>query len=198
MSGRSAANDISAISRMRSSEMGPTAGMNSSVVPGWSRTAAASATNSSKVAEREGTGRPSPSVWPSPSEDEKPKAPPDSDSSTKAAMASICSFEADPRVASEPITARRTVECPTRNPALTARPSIDPIQVLIERGPVPGARILHGAERNSLDDSHHPLDVVASPGANGAIENPQLPPRTVVTPWRTEGLAVVSHSNWAS
>ncbi len=30
------------------------------------------------------------------------------------------------------------------------------------------------------------------------MENPQLPPSTVVTPWRTDGLAVVSHNTWAS
>ena len=30
------------------------------------------------------------------------------------------------------------------------------------------------------------------------MENPQFPPSTVVTPWSTEGLAVVSHRSWAS
>ena len=38
----------------------------------------------------------------------------------------------------------------------------------------------------------------ASPARSGAIENPQFPPSTVVTPWRTEGLAVGSHRSWAS
>ncbi len=82
LSGRSAARDISAISCMRASGIGPTVGMNSSVVPGWRRSAPASATNSSKAAEREGTGRPSPSVWPSPREEENPSAPSASDVST--------------------------------------------------------------------------------------------------------------------
>jgi hypothetical protein len=122
LSDRSAARDISAISCTRSSGMGPTEGMNSRVVPGWPRSAPARATNSSGAAALEGTGRPSPSRWPSPSEEEKPSAPPARDASTRSTMAPICAGSATARVASSPITARRTVEWPTRKPALTARP----------------------------------------------------------------------------
>ena len=75
LSGRSAASDIAAMSSARSSGISPIAAMNSSVVPGCSRTAAASARNSSGAAERDGTGSPSPSVWASPSDDENPSAP---------------------------------------------------------------------------------------------------------------------------
>ena len=35
-------------------------------------------------------------------------------------------------------------------------------------------------------------------GAVGASENPQFPPKTVVTPWSGDGLALGSQNSWAS
>ena len=48
---------------------------------------------------------------------------------------------------------------PHQEPGVDREALIDPVEILIERPPVPGARILHGAQRNSLHDSHHPLDI---------------------------------------
>jgi len=38
----------------------------------------------------------------------------------------------------------------------------------------------------------------AAPGVTGAIENPQLPPNTEVTPCSDDGVAAGSHINWGS
>ncbi len=119
LSGRSAASDMSAISSMRSDGISPIAAMNSSVVPGWSRTAAASARSSSWDDARDGTGLPSPSVCASPSDDDTPSAPARIDSWASSTIASICSPLAVPPTASSPITTRRMVEWPTRKPAFT-------------------------------------------------------------------------------
>ena len=101
---------MSAISSIRSSGIGPMVGMNSRVVPWWARRVAASATNSGKEALEEGTGRWSPSRWPSPNEDENPRAPPSSDSATRRTMDPICVGVASSDEARSPITTRRTVE----------------------------------------------------------------------------------------
>ena len=122
MSGRSAARDMSAMSSMRAWGIGPTVGMNSSVVPGCRRMAPARAMNSSKAAKRDGTGWLSPSTCPSPSEEENPRAPPATESSTSVTIRASSSGVAARAVAAAPITARRTAECPTRKPALTERP----------------------------------------------------------------------------
>ncbi len=79
-SGRPADADIAAMSATCSSENGPTVGMNSKVVPGWSPTTRDSATSSSRVAARDGTGSPSPSLWVGACDDEKPNPPAASDS----------------------------------------------------------------------------------------------------------------------
>jgi len=122
LSGRSAATDIADISARWSSVKGPTVGMNSSVVPGCSRATPASAISSSGVAQREGTGLPSPSLCVVACEDEKPIPPAASDSPSSRHIASSCSAVAALPTASSPITTQRIAEWPTRNPAFTARP----------------------------------------------------------------------------
>ena len=91
------------------------------------------------MAEREGTGRPSPSVWPSPSEDENPKAPPDSDSSTNAAMAGDLLLRGclAGGVRAHHGPAYRRV--PDQESGIDGQAHIDPVQVLSKRGPVPGS-----------------------------------------------------------
>ena len=121
LSGRPAASDMFVISSMRSSEISPIAGMNSSAVPGCSRTARASARNSSGWAARDGTGAPSPSECASPSDDEKPIAPPARDSWSSRTISAIWSSSAASRVAASPMTTRRMVEWPAMNAAFTAR-----------------------------------------------------------------------------
>ena len=120
LSGRSAASDMSAMSSIRSAPISPIAAMNSSVVPGGRAPRAASASSSScddgarrhgvavavgvrlaerrRHAQRAGTHR------------RRGRA---------RTIASICSGVAAPPTASSPITTRRIVEWPTRNPALT-------------------------------------------------------------------------------
>ena len=113
-------------------------------------------------------------------------------------MAASCSGVATPRVAASPMTTRRTVECPTRKPALTAmapsrrsrycendRHSQAPTLCRASRGMPSTTAIMRWT---------YP----ASSGPRGAMENPQFPPSTVVTPWTADGLAVGSHSSWAS
>ena len=110
MSGRLAASDSVAMRSMCSSSKAPTVGMNSIVVPGWSRTAPARVTSSSVVAERDGTGLPSPSLWVGARDDEKPSPPAVSDSWSTRTMAASCSSEASEPTAASPVTARRTAE----------------------------------------------------------------------------------------
>ena len=99
---------------------------------------------------------------------------------------------------SSPITARRSVECPTRNPAFTptapsSRPSHSPKESHDQSSPA-----CERGERHALHPGHHPGQVLGVLRPTGASENPQLPPSTVVTPWRGEGLAVGSQNSWAS
>ena len=63
----------------------------SSVVPGCSRTAAASASSSSRDALRDGTGWPAPSLWVFDCDVDNPSAPSASASPSSAAIFSICS-----------------------------------------------------------------------------------------------------------
>ena len=96
----------------------------SSVVPGWARTPAASASSSSRDALRDGTGWPAPSLWVFDCDVDNPRAPSASASPSSVTIFSICSAVAAPPTASSPIAASRIAVCPTRNPALTAiRPS---------------------------------------------------------------------------
>ena len=77
--------------------------------------------------------------------------------------------------------------------------AVDPVEVLGERLPAPVGAVLERGERHALDLGHHLAEVVGVARAiSGASVKPQLPPMTVVTPWSLDGLAVGSHSSWAS
>ena len=91
-------------------------------------------------------------------------------------MAASCSGEASARVASSPITARRTVEWPTRKPALTARPASTrsrySAKVCQSQGPPPSRASSGMPSTTAIIRWMYG----ASPGPSGAMENPQLPP----------------------
>ena len=107
-----------------------------------------------------GTGWPSPSLWVCTCEVEKPSAPSARAACSAASMASMSSAVAAPPTARSPMTSRRSVEWPTRKPALTAmRPSRRPSHSPKER-PVPGQARLQRGQRHALDPRHHPRDVV--------------------------------------
>ena len=84
--------------------------------------ARANAMISSPSAQRLGTGRPSPSKWTGPYEDENPKAPASMHSATTSAIAWISSAVAARLRASSPITWYRIVECGARDMTLTPSP----------------------------------------------------------------------------
>ena len=141
----------------------------SSVVPSWSRTAAHSASTSSSVAQRDGTG------WPSPSEcvnDERGReaeaAGLDATRAAARSSASSCSGVASLPTASAPITLRRSAQWPTRNPAFTPTLSVERVEVLAERSPVPRHALLERGERHALDLGHHAAEVVGVLGRRAA------------------------------
>ncbi len=142
LTGRSARSDIVDMKSMSSSvkPLRQPATMSSSVVPSWSRTAAASRSISSRLAAREGTGWLSPSLCVCTCEVEKPRAPSSSAACNAATMAAMSSGLAAPPTARSPMTRRRSVEWPTRNPAFTAmrpskRPSHSPNEVQSQGSP---------------------------------------------------------------
>ena len=97
---------------------------NSSVVPGCSETTAASWSSSSSLAQRDATGLPSPSEWVRARVVENPSPPDRMPSARSWHISSISSWVASRSTAAEPITRRRSAQCPTRNPALMpSRPS---------------------------------------------------------------------------
>ncbi len=131
LTGRSASRDIVAMKSISSSvnPLRQPATMSSTVVPSWERTAAARRSISARLAARDGTGWPSPSLCVCTCEVEKPRAPSSSAACSAASMASMSASVAVPPTARSPMTSRRSVECPTRKPALTAmRPSRRPSQ----------------------------------------------------------------------
>ncbi len=139
--------------------------MSSSVVPSWSRTAAARRSISSRLAARDGTGWLSPSLCVWTCEVEKPSAPSSSAACNAATMAAMSSGVAAPPTARSPMTRRRNVEWPTRNPALTAMLPVEAAEPLSERGPVPGQPGPERRERHTFDPGHHAADVIGVLGA---------------------------------
>ena len=178
MSGRSAARDMSAMSSMRSVGMGPTVGMNSSVVPGWPRSAPARATNSSKVADRDGTGR-AVAV-------EMALAQRGRESESAAGQRLLDQAHHGRRAArawpapgwrASPMTTRRTVECPTRNPALTASPTSMRVRYSAKDVQSHAPPLSERGDGDALDHGHHLLDVVGVIGPEGGDGEPAVPPR---------------------
>ena len=92
--------------------------MNSSVVPGCSRTTAHRASSSSRLAWRDGTGAPVWSLWLVDHVEEKPRPPAVSPSWSSDAIRATSSGVASRSVAAGPMTTRRMAEWPTRKPAL--------------------------------------------------------------------------------
>ncbi len=126
LTGRSARSDIVARKSISSSvkPLRQPGTISSTVVPSCSRTAAARRSISSRPAARDGTGCPSPSLCVCTWEVENPSAPSARAACNAASMASRSAALAAPPTARSPMTSRRSVECPTRKPALTAmRPS---------------------------------------------------------------------------
>ena len=98
--------------------------MASSVVPGCWPVTSHSAKTSSCVANRLGTGSPSPSLCVLDRLVEKPRPPASNERCSSALMASSSAGVDARPVDSGPITYRRSAQWPTRNPAFTAmRPS---------------------------------------------------------------------------
>ncbi len=97
-----------------------------------------------RAAAREGTGWPSPSLCVCTWEVEKPSAPSSSAVCSAATIEAMSSSEATPPAARSPITSRRSVEWPTRKPALTAmrpskRPSHSPKELQSQDSPARSA-----------------------------------------------------------
>ena len=103
---------------MRSREISPIAGMNSRIVPSCSLSTRAIAMSSSSDAVRAGTVWPSPSMCASSREPDHPSAPASMAAWSIRAIVASCSSVASCSTAAAPIAARRSVECPTRKPAL--------------------------------------------------------------------------------
>ena len=101
---------MSVINAVCSSVNGGIDGMNSSVVPGWSRHTPASATISSRLAARDGTGLPSPSLCVIEVLDEKPRPPAASDSPSTRRIVSTWAGVASLPTASSCITVQRIAE----------------------------------------------------------------------------------------
>jgi hypothetical protein len=127
-----------------------------------------------------------------------PTAPAAIASRTSARIASISSAVAARVCESSPITKRRTAEWPTNPAAFTAMRPSNPAR---KSPKVPPANVTPscsaGADmpstRESISSSHP-----TSFGFAGAIENPQLPMSTVVTPCHDAGDAVGSKCSCAS
>ena len=134
--------------------------MYSSVVPGWSRTTSQKASISRRSALRDEIGLPSPSEWVRDCDEEKPSPPASSDSESSRLISAISSSEATSAPRSEPITKRRSAQCPTRKPGVDAEASFEAVEVLVEARPVPRETVLERDQRHALDLGHHPADVV--------------------------------------
>ena len=146
---------------MRASGIGPTVGMNSSVVPGWLRNDPARATNSSKAAgTRRGRADHRRRCGPRRGRTRIPARPRPATTSTSSTMAANCSGFASDRVAPSPMTARRTAECPTKNPAFTARPRSIRSRYSPKEVQSHSPDDWSALQRHALDDRHHASDVV--------------------------------------
>ena len=128
LTGRSASSDIVDMKSMSSSlnPLRQPATMSSSVVPSWSRTAAARRSISSRPAARDGTGWPSPSLCVCTCEVEKPRAPSSSaacNAATMAAMSSGVGRAADGTLPHDQPAQRRVARPGTRRSPRCARRS---------------------------------------------------------------------------
>ena len=108
-------------------------------------------------------------------------------------MASSCAGVASCPTASAPMTMRRSALCPTRKPAFTAtrpssRSSHEPKLSHSRSRPASSASTGIPSTRASIGSRY-----AAASGSIGAIEKPQLPPITVVTPCSDDGVAAGSH-----
>jgi hypothetical protein len=121
--GRWAATDMSTMRSMAHWSNGPTWGMISSEVPGYSPTTRARSTSSASVAWRDGTMLPSASLWVRAYDDENPMPPASSPARNRSCIRPISSGVASRRVASAPMTTRRSAECPTMKPRLIPTPA---------------------------------------------------------------------------
>ena len=197
LSGRRAAADMRAItSRCRSVKS--RVGMNSSDVPGCSPVTRHSASSSSAVACRDGTGSPSASLWVSAHDDEKPRPPAASDSRSRFDIAARSSSVAASPTLRSPITTRRSAQWPTMKPAFTESVLSKWSKysaVVVQSHGTPAASASSGmpSTRASIF-----MRYSASRGTSGAIVKPQLPPSTVVTPCSGDGLSVGSQNTCAS
>ena len=170
--------------------------MHSSVVPGTSRTEAASAISSSKWAPR-GHGIAGGVVVGGRS------------GRRKAQSAGRARFGDDARHRRDLLRARLLVaavahdDSPYRRvsdeePGVHSDRTVEMTCPVLVCRPIPREAGFEGLERHALDACHHPHEVPGVVATRGASVNPQFPPRTVVTPWRGEGLAVGSHDSCAS
>ncbi len=168
-SGRSAATDMSVSSAMSSSvkpDKQP-AMIASSVVPGWSRTPAASATSSSRDALRDGTGWPAPSLWVGDCEVDSPSAPAASASCSSATIFSICSgggLAADGVAAHRGQPKRRMANQET---GIDRDAAVEAVEPVAERRPSPVETGPQRVQRHPLDPREHPGEVVVLVGCRG-------------------------------
>ena len=142
---------------------------------------------------------PSPSLCVYACDDENPRPPAAIDSASSVVIASSCSGvgRAADRVLAHHRAADRAVA--DEEARVHAEVALEPGEVVAERPPVPVEALLERAERHALDARHHAPEVVGVVVApSGASVKPQLPPMTVVTPWRFDGDAAGSQSSCAS
>ncbi len=182
LTGRPARSDIGVISSTSSSvkPLRHPGTIISTVVPGWPATTAASRSSSSRLADRDGTGLPSPSLWVGAWEVEKPSAP-----SASARCSSSSSRSSWSAVASPP-TAVVAHDRPAQRGVADQEAGVDPDraveagQPLAEGGPRPVEPGLEGGERHPLHPGHHPGEVVGVLRTGRREREPAVPSRT---PW---------------
>ena len=195
LSGRSAASDMSVMSAMRSSEISPMAGDELEAGAG---VVAHRAGEGEELVGLRGARRHRRAVAVGVRLAERRREPERAGcAATRAAVATIaaiCSGVGGVVVASSPMTTRRMVEWPTWKPAFTARrPSMrsshSPNDCQSHAGP---ASSESGACPRPAPSSASRSRRAS--GASGAMEKPQLPPITVVTPCSGDGVSAGSQS----
>ena len=164
-----------------------------------SRVASISDSTSWCDAAIDGTGRPPSPRWKPERSVENPSAPPSSAATTTRRMVAISASVASRSYASSPSVARRTAVCPTYPPKFT------PVPRSATRARYSGCDsndhsipARNVATRMSSTPSRVRSSDARCSGGHGAIEYPQFPATTAVTPCAEDGMRSGSHSTCGS
>ena len=192
LTGRSASSDMVA-RKSTSSSVKPLrqpATMSSTVVPSWSRTAAARRSISARLAAREGTGCPSPSLCVWTWEVEKPSAP--------SAKRGVQRRHHGVEVRRRGVAAHRALahhqpaqsRVPDQEAGVDRDPPVEPVQPLPEGRPVPGQPGPQRGERHPLRPGpssarcSRPRPGPAEPARTRSCRRGPWSPRAAATGWR--------------